>query len=107
LHDRQCGGQHYQPVPDTPPLAWIFRERPTGYTPVLVDAIFCIRVTTLPALDRSLVPSRRNADAHLIDAPLSSTALSSQLAEQPCRVAQPVIENSARQIKKGADKRVA
>jgi hypothetical protein len=43
----------------------------------------------------------------LIDAPLSSTALSSQLAEQPRRVAQPVIENTAGHIKKGADKRVA
>ena len=74
---------------------------------VLVDAIFCIRVTTLPTFDRSMVPSRRDADGHLIDAPLSSTALSSQLAEQPRRVAQPVIENAAGHIKKGADKRVA
>jgi hypothetical protein len=40
----------------------------------------------------------RRWSEQLVDAPLSSTALSSQLAEQPRRVAQTVIKNSAGQI---------
>jgi hypothetical protein len=41
-----------------------------------------------------------------LDTPSSSTAFSSQLAQQPPRIAQAVIEDTAGHIKKGTDKRV-
>ena len=56
--------------------------------------------------DRCASMERRARVGHL-DTPLSSTAFPSQLAQHPARIAQPVIEDSAGDVEKGTDQRVA
>ena len=65
LRDRHCGSQHDQPVPDSPALVRIRRDRPLG-PPKVVDAIAGLHVSRLPAIDVSLVPSSGEATTHLL-----------------------------------------
>ena len=107
LHDRHDGGQHDQPIPDTPPLVWVLRERPTS------TSAWTHRSSPLaPCLDAARcpyfwIPPGVGCESSFIHAPLSSTALSSQLTQQPRRVVQTVIKDSPGHIEQSADERVA
>jgi hypothetical protein len=56
LRDRDCGTQQNQPVPDTPPLVRIRKERSSGPLGI-VEAIARLEISRWPAIDVLGIPS--------------------------------------------------
>ena len=79
------------------PLIQSSRATGFGATSSAVGCMLALPTLAEKSPEQRTAPPGPLSD-QLVDAPLSSTALSSQLAEQPRRVAQTVIKNSAGQI---------